>query len=153
MRVLVAVLLCAVAFGQASAWPMHHRKCHDNICNPRRWDRVFKTKGPNFIDTAKSQSAQKAFNTVLVQVLAAATTEGALPKGTRVAKVKALEGCYDSIVPGTLRGKQYKGEYEFLARLGLKVPGQRRLLHVHILARSYNRRHFPWFEMIEAYLW
>jgi hypothetical protein len=44
-------------------------------------------------------------------VLAAATTEGALPKGTRVAKVKALEGCYDSIVPGTLRGKQYKGEY------------------------------------------
>jgi hypothetical protein len=76
MRVLVAVLLCAVAFGQASAceWgccrrrctcgpplhfnlfenlsyqfdagPMHHRKCHDNICNPRRWDRVFKTKGP-----------------------------------------------------------------------------------------------------------
>jgi hypothetical protein len=39
---------------------------------------------------------------------------------------------------------------EFLARLGLKVPGQRRLLHVHILARSYNRRHFPWFEMIEV---
>lgn len=41
---------------------------------------------------------------------------------------------------------------EFFALLGLKVPGQRRLTYVHILARSYNRRHFPWFEMIEVCL-
>lgn len=114
---------------------------------------MFAVKGQNVIDPAKPQHAQKALNTVLVQTTAAMIKEGILPKGTKYERVYPKKACYDSILPGSLRGKQYLGEYEFLYDVAYKVPGVKGHVWVHVLAKSLNRRHFPWFEIIEAYVW
>ncbi|KAL4430942.1 hypothetical protein ABPG75_006198 [Micractinium tetrahymenae] len=151
MRAAVFLLLALCAQG-AFAWHFHHDRCHKPICGAG-WDRHFAIKGHNFIDPAKGQFAQKAFNTVLVQTTAAAIRTGALPKGTTVADYKLYAGCYESIIPGTLKSKQYAGEYQFAYSVAYKLPGDDHMHWVTVVANSYNRRHFPWFEMIEAYLW
>lgn len=150
---LLALLILALAAEQASAWRMHHKHHHHRVCHGKKWDRHFPVVNNNFIDPAAGQFAQKAFNTVLVQTTAAAVRTGVLPKGSKWAAWKLHEGCYSSIVPGSLKGKQYLGEYEFLYKVGYKVPGRKHLHWVWVKANSYNRRHFPWFEMIVAYMW
>ncbi|KAL4458085.1 hypothetical protein ABPG75_012950 [Micractinium tetrahymenae] len=150
MRPALALAVLLAIASSAAAFQFHHGHAPKESWKSWRQFKIDESR-LNYIDPAPGQFAQKAFLTVLQLTTAKAIKEGDLEAGTKWKTWRLHSGHYKSVVPGTLNGAQYKGIYYISYDVAYDEPGKPGWTWVHVDARSYNKRHFPWAELVEVY--